>query len=225
LLALSGWVKQDWAADAAFDLLAPRGAGGDDAQSVSRVHAYLSEHLAAPVAEIAADTGLAPREVELALFELCRAGRAMVDPTTRQYRLRELFAQPLDVGALFTPDPRLPQAERLLADGRVTLRTIIPPDEAEDGRRETRAEATVREGEAGTETSYAVRVSVDDSGRLRFGRCECAFFQQHIMSRGPCVHIMAARMALDTALPASAPARGGVDAMLEAPAEPVEAGG
>jgi hypothetical protein len=220
LLALSGWVKQDWATDAAFDLLAPRGAGADDAQSVSRVHAYLGEHLAAPAAEIAADTGLAPREVELALFELCRAGRAMVDPTTRQYRLRELFAQPLDVGALFTPDARLPQAERLVAEGRVTLGAITLPKDSEDGRNETRAEATVREGEA----SYTVRISVDDSGRLRFGRCECAFFQRHIMSRGPCVHLMAARIALDAALPASAPARGGVD-VIEAPAEAVEARG
>jgi hypothetical protein len=209
LLALSGWVKQDWAADAAFDLLAPRGAGGDNAQSASRVHAYLGEHLAAPAAQIAADTGLAPREVELALFALCRAGRAMVDPTTRQYRLRELFAQPLDVGALFTPDPRMPQAERLLAEGRVTLGTITPPEDSEDGRNETRAEATVREAVAGGEASYAVRISVDDSGRLRFGRCECPFFQRHIMSRGPCVHIMAARMALDAALPAVAPERGG----------------
>jgi hypothetical protein len=191
LLALSGWTANDWATTMAFDLLAPR--GPVDAHTVLRVHSYLGEHLAAPAANIVSDTQLPPAEVEQALFELCRAGRVMADPITRQYRLRELFAEPLDAGALFAPDPRTVAAERLVADKAVTLVRVTLPDESPDRRHETRALAMVAEGGR----TYEASVAVDETGRLRFGRCQCEFFERNLMSRGPCVHIMAARLALE----------------------------
>jgi hypothetical protein len=190
---LSGWAKNDWSRDAAFDLLAPRAA--QDPAQVERVRTYLGEHLVAPAGEIAANTGLAAPAVEQALFALCRAGRAMVDPTTSQYRQRELFAEPLDLAALFAPDPRLEEAQRLLDAGRVRLGAVTPPKARDGGRQETRAEAAVTEGDA----TYAVSIRVDGVGRLRFGRCQCAFFERNMMARGPCAHIMAARLALDAA--------------------------
>jgi hypothetical protein len=196
VLALSGWVRNDWASDIAFDLLAPH--GPSDAQVATRIHSYLGEHLAAPAAHIAADTGLSLAEVERALFELCRAGRVMADPTTRQYRLRELFAEPLDAGVLFAPDPRQVQAEQLVSGGSVVLGTVTLPEQSVDHRRETKVQATVTDGGR----TYEVTVAVDESGRLRFGRCQCEFFERNLMSRGPCVHIMAARLALpETARP------------------------
>jgi hypothetical protein len=198
VLALSGWISNDWSADTALNLLAPR--GPSDAQTAARVHAYLSEHLAAPAAHVAGDLTLEPAEVEQALFELCRAGRVMADPTTGQYRLRELFAEPLDAAVLFAPDPRVAQAERLVAESRVTLRSVTPPDESEDGRPETKALAIVTDGEH----TYEVTVAVDENGRLRFGRCQCPFFERNLMSRGPCVHIIAARLAVEAAQPARA---------------------
>ncbi len=190
---LSGWAKNDWSRDAAFDLLAPRAA--QDAAQVERVRAYLGEHLVAPAGEIAANTGLAAPAVEQALFALCRAGRVMVDPTDGQYRQRELFAEPLDLPALFAPDPRVEEAQRLLDAGRVRLGAITAPNPRDGGRQETRADATVREGEV----TYEVSVRVDGVGRLRFGRGQCPFFERNMMSRGPCAHIMAARLALDAA--------------------------
>lgn len=199
LLALSGWTNNDWSKDAAFDLLAPRAT--PDAQRLDRIHAYLGEHLAATVPQMAANTGLSAPEIEQVLFQLCRAGRAMVDPITSQYRLRELFAEPLDMDVLFAPDPRLAAAERLLAEARVTLRTITLPDQ--DQRHETRAIATV----ADEATTYEVTASIDETGRLRFGRCGCLFFQHNLMSRGPCAHIMATRLALETATAAPTPNR------------------
>jgi hypothetical protein len=191
-LVLSGWSKSDWARGATFDLLAPRAAPGP--VQAERVYAYLVEHLAAPAAQIAADTGVSRPEVEQILFRLCRAGRAIADPITGQYRLRELFGDMLDVDALLAPDPRVAAAERLLADGRVTLRSVRPPAEDTSGRRETHAVADVRD-----DADYEVTVAVDETGHLRFGRCGCPFFQHNLMSRGPCVHILAARLALDAA--------------------------
>jgi hypothetical protein len=199
LLVLSGWTGNDWARDVAFDLMAAQ--GSQDADQVERVHAYLSEHLAARPEQIAADTGLPQREVEATLFQLCRAGRAMVDPNSRQYRLRELFAMPLDLDQLFAPDPRVAAAKHLVAQGSVTLGRVIRPEENYARPHETRAEATVRDGDA----SYDVIVAVDGTDRLRFGRCGCPLFVDNMMSLGPCVHIQAARLAL-AAVAAPAPA-------------------
>jgi predicted nucleic acid-binding Zn finger protein len=193
-LVLSGWTRNDWSRDSAFDALAPRGA--PDATNVARVYAHLGEHLLARRSMIAADLSLSPGEVEQALFALCRAGRVMYDPTTSQYRSRDLFAEPLDVSALFAPDPHSVTARRLFAEGRVTLRAITGPEQRDDGRNETRAEATV----ADDKQAYDVLVSVDSSERLRFGRCGCPYFQANLLSRGPCEHLLAARLALEAAI-------------------------
>jgi SWIM zinc finger len=191
-LVLSGWTRNDWSRDSAFDALAPRGT--PDAGVVARVYAYLGEHLLAKRDAIAADLGMQPAETEQALFALCRAGRAMYDPTTGQYRNRDLFAEPLNIDALFAPDPRAVAAQRILAAGHVALGDVTPPERRDDGRPETRALASVSE-----EAIYDVLVSVDATGRLRFGRCTCPFFQNNLMSRGPCEHILATCYALERA--------------------------
>jgi SWIM zinc finger len=189
-LMLSGWTRNDWAAGSAFEQLAPQ--GPIDAERIATVYACLVRRLAATRREIVIETGLASDEVEHALFRLCRAGRVMADPIGRRFRLRELFAEPLDMDALFTPDPRLAQAQDLRDAGRVAMVQITPPEQNETGRRETRVRARVTDGE-----THEVTVSVDLDGRLRFGRCTCAFFQHHLMSRGPCEHIQAARLQFD----------------------------
>lgn len=198
LLVLSGWTGNDWSRDVAFDLMASQ--GSQDAEKVEHVHAYLSEHLAASSAQIGRDIGVPQREVQSALFQLCRAGRAMIDPTSGTFRLRELFAVPLDFDQLFAPDPRVVAARHLVAQGRVTLGRVMRPEENHARPHETRAEVTVREGDA----TYDVIVAVDDADRLRFGRCGCPFFVDNMMSLGPCVHIRAARIALEAMLPAQA---------------------
>ena len=200
LLALSGWGGTGWSGDMSFDLMAAQGT--QDAEQIERVHAYLSEHLAASLAEIARDTGMPPREVQATLFQLARAGRAMVDPTTGTFRLRELFAVPLDLDQLFAPDPRMVAARRLVRQGKVTLSTVTLPSENTAHPNETRAEAKVSDDN--DDATYDVVVAVDNTDRLRFGRCGCPFFVDNMMSLGPCVHIQAARMALEAATPARA---------------------
>lgn len=190
VLGLSGWTRNDWSQGSAFDLLAPRSELGPEL--VQAVYEALARRLIAERDDLVADVNQLPREVEHALFQLCRAGRAMFDPTTRRYRLRELFAEPLDLGALFTPDPRWAAGERLHDEGKVTVRTVAAPDEDASGRMETRATALVEDANA-----YEVAVSLDVDGRLRFGRCGCPYFQQNMMARGPCPHILAAWLAVE----------------------------
>lgn len=192
VLVLSGWTKNDWATSSAFDLLAPQAKADPDA--LASVYRVLGQQLITSRTQIAEHSGLSKPEIESVLFQLSRAGRVIFDPTTRRYRQRELFADPLDAETLFAPDPRLDVAQTLFSNGNVTIKQITPPEE--NTRPETRLEAQVTDENEGYE-GYNVIVAVDRDGRLRFGKCECPFFKENLMSRGPCEHILAARKGLE----------------------------
>jgi len=194
VLALSGWTGNDWSKGAALDLMAPRGQA--DAEAVAAVHGLLSqEHCCLPD-QIGERLSLPQADVTQALFELCRAGRVMFDPGAGLYRLRELFDEPLDLEALFPPDTRTERAEAIVAEGGVEIGSLTDPDAPDNWRHEYQATATVSDDGGELE----VYIAIDQEGRLRFGRCECPFFKDNIMSRGPCEHIQAARMALENTL-------------------------
>ncbi len=188
MLALAGWTTND-PQSSGLDLLAPDVA--NDPTRVAQVLAYLDEHQFATREEIATNLGLTHGAVEQDLFALCRGGRVLFDLTTGHFRRRELFVTPVDVAAIFVPDPRTDKARKLLDGNQVTLGRSNP---GRAGRSETWVSAVVRDDA----NEYHVSIAVDDSGRLRFGRCECPFFQSFIMTRGPCEHILATRFALDT---------------------------
>jgi hypothetical protein len=190
LLAVPGWGVSDWASGGVLDLMAAQTPA--PTAHVEQVRAALRAHLVAPIATIATETGLSVPEVEHAMVTLCRAGQAMADFEQRTYRLRELFPIPIDPESLFPPDPRVAKAQRLAENAaNVQWRMMRSPS----GRREMRIDADFTDGDE----HYHAFASVDDNGKLRFGQCECAFFQAYIMSRGPCEHILAARLLVDSA--------------------------
>jgi hypothetical protein len=75
-------------------------------------------------------------------------------------------------------------------------------------RPETRITAIVHD-----DIDYTVTVQVDENGRLRYGRCQCAFFRMNVLTRGPCAHILVARLAFDapTTADAQMPVPAGMD--------------
>ncbi|MCU0493993.1 MAG: hypothetical protein MUD01_20575 [Chloroflexaceae bacterium] len=198
-LVLSGWTKNDWATGSAFDQLAPR--SPVSAEEMATVYACLVRRLVATRREIASDTGLPAGTVEHALFKLCRAGRVIADVEARRYRLRELFAEPLNLDTIFVPDPRTAVARQLVEDGQIQILQITPPEKNETGRRETRATALVTHNGV----THEALVAIDLDGRLRFGRCTCPAFRNNLMSRGPCEHLQAAHMQLERQLAAEPP--------------------
>jgi hypothetical protein len=188
LLAVSGWAADDWTMGSGFDLLAAF--TGATAERTQRVYQFLADRLTARREEIALGTGIPGTEVEQALFQLSRAGKVLYDPLSGQYRARDLFAEPLDLAALFVADPRLEAAQTLLEAGQVQIQAV-----RQGGSRvrpETRIFALVHD-----DIDYAVTVQLDENGRLRYGRCQCTFFRMNTLTRGPCAHILAARLAFD----------------------------
>lgn len=189
MLAVSGWTADDWTMGSGFDLLAAF--TGATAARTQHVYQYLADRQVAQREEIAVGTGISGTEVEQALFQLSRAGKVLYDPLSGQYRARDLFAAPLDLAALFVADPRLAAAQTLLQDGRVQIQGVSAG--GSNARPVTRINASVHD-----DIDYTVTVQLDESGRLRYGRCQCAFFRMHTLTRGPCPHILAARLAFDT---------------------------
>jgi predicted nucleic acid-binding Zn finger protein len=190
-LVLSGWSQNDWSAAGALDLLAPT--TPINAEQIATVYNVLAQKFSASRAEIEAHTYLPGAVVEAALFRLCREGRAMADPVYRRFRLRELFAVPLDFDALLAPDPRIEQARTLAASGAVTLHSVGQSDVRP---REIKILSTVRDGDH----EYEPLVAVDRDSRIRFAQCTCDFFKTNLMSLGPCEHILAARFAAEPQL-------------------------
>ena len=216
VLGVTGFSGQAWTGTTSFDLLQePRRASaalaGRALELLQKRHRLSTDELGRLLAIGAADAAAL-------LQQQCRLGRAIYDLERREYRHRELFAQPIDEAKYYPPDLRLEAAREHLDRGEVTVGHCAP--------RETRKQKYLRSpqgrqlrevvhrdwlvlGRVGDQP--AVEVVLGERGSVIFGRCGCAFFGDHLLARGPCQHMLAL-------LPASADRR--VDAPTSRPAEP-----
>jgi hypothetical protein len=195
VLGLSGWSGQSWTDAGSFDLL------GDpapvSAELIADVHRQLSAQFRSSPSELAAGLGRDPEEVWRACERLCRQGRAVFDVETRAFRHRELFEEPLDEAKLFPPDPRTERAEALLRQNAVGFARCEPQETRKVKKLKTPDGPVTREivyrdwrvtGSVATEKTEIV---VGDAGRIIFGTCSCAFFQENLLGKGPCEHMIA----------------------------------
>ncbi len=107
-----------------------------------------------------------------ALVALGARGLVGFDLTEAAYFHREL---PFDLSQVEKLQPRLQNARKLIAVNKVRL-----------------ASRTAEEAEffvAGTDVEHRVRLTEDDA------KCTCPWYSKHGDSRGPCKHILAARIA------------------------------
>jgi hypothetical protein len=196
LLGLSGWAGQKWTGAGSFDLLG--GATHVSAALLDSVHRMLAEKFVATERELAEKLAQPPAKIHAALSQLCRLGRAIYDVESRAFRHRELFAEPIDEAKLYPPDPRTEQAAAFLAAGEVKIETCEVQETRKDRRLKTPDGPVLRTivyrdwrvtGAAGGVTP--VEIVIDDNGRVIFGKCPCAFFQENLLGRGPCEHMIA----------------------------------
>jgi hypothetical protein len=197
VLGLSGWITNHWSQEASFDLLTQ---SNPERAWVDRALAHLSEVYHTDPKRLAEAIDCDLPTATQTLSELCRLGRAIYDVRAREYRHRELFAEPIDPEDFFPPDPRIDAAEALVETGEVTLesdtirekRKIGPPTEEGGEPTVTTFRDRVLDGVVSDESTHVV---VQDTGRIIFGRCTCEFFDENLMNRGPCEHMLALRTA------------------------------
>jgi hypothetical protein len=118
------------------------------------------------VGRMSAEAGLSPERTVLALTHLAASGRVGYDLAEQSFFHREL---PFGA-AMEKPRPRLADARALIASGAVT---------PHDGG------ASVRGGDAEHRVTFATPHDV----------CTCPWWGRHRGTRGPCKHVLAARMA------------------------------
>jgi hypothetical protein len=196
VLGLSGWSEQAWSGSGNFQLLetsAPL-----DTALLARVQGELATKFAVEPGALA-QAWNQPRAV---LWQLCeelsRQGRAVFDVERREFRHRELFDTPIDVATLFPPDERLERAQALTTQQTVHVASAEPQETRKIKKLKTPGGKMTREivyrdwrvkGTAGDQRH--VEIVLDDVGRIIFGTCGCAFFQEHLLGKGPCEHMLA----------------------------------
>lgn len=199
VLGLSGWGGRDWADSGDFELLT--GGSAADSTLIPGVRERLENALHATPAQLARDLGESPEAIWRACERLCRQGRVMFDAESREFRHRELFDQPIDEAKFFPPDDRLERARALVAQRAIPFARCEPQETRKTRQLRTPNGPVTREivyrdwrvtGGVGSEKTELV---VNDTGRILFGTCTCAHFQEHLLGRGPCEHMLALYLA------------------------------
>lgn len=143
----------------------------DNDQLIPRLHECIRRRAVFRVEDLALDANSPLQTVRQALAQLGARGVVGYDLSRSEYFQREL---PFDLSALAELHPRLRDARRLSGEDHVTLLR-------QNG---SLIEADVRSGD------IAHRVNLSDKG----DRCTCPWYAKHQGRRGPCKHVLAARL-------------------------------
>lgn len=181
-LGLSGWTKNDWSRAGNFDLMAPR--AEVDGLTRDRVFAALKASWLATPDALASQLGLDRATVLGALSLWTQAGRAIFDLDKGVYRCRELTRDPLPLEQLRFANEREEAATRTVDRGGVRV---------DDQRLAADGTLVLRGTITGTRP-MSPTLQVDADERIRTGTCDCNFFQQNKLRKGPCEHMLALRM-------------------------------
>ena len=191
-LALSGWTDNDWAGGGRFELLSRR--VDASASEVLQVYEALRKPRFAADAQVAAASGLGLEKTRAALSFLCQAGRAMFDLGRGVYRHRDLFFDG------FSPkDARLlTEANREASDPNAkAARAIFDSDNVRIiARRPVATGYKLSASVLGTQGDRVrPQVHVDKESRIIEGSCTCRQYKEEQLTRGPCEHLLALRLA------------------------------
>lgn len=146
-------------------------------RALPRVRATLHWQAVVDLADASASAKVAPDVARDALAALGARGLVGFDLAEGAYFHREL---PFDLGLVERLQPRLRDARRLLAEGGVRK-----AERAADAAPGT-TEIYVRSGDV----EYRVRLTDAEA------RCTCPWYAKHAATRGPCKHVLAARLLL-----------------------------
>lgn len=143
--------------------------------AIDQVKAHLNWQGALEPNYLAAKLGIPELEIRAALSALATRGLVGYDVAAGCYYHREL---PFQADLVESLQPRLIAARKLLDDQKIKLHQTLAT-----GQSEWLVE--------GSGVEHLVRLSDDGD------RCTCTWFSKHQNNRGPCKHILAARMKSD----------------------------
>jgi hypothetical protein len=182
-LGLSGWTANDWSNAGNFDLLAPR-ADVDD-YTKQMVFASLKRSWFREPGQIAEQLNLDRAVVLGALGAYTQAGRAIYDLARNVYRARELSREPLPMQKLRFSNEREEAATEFIVKKAVSVSVT-----AHDASGARTISGTVKT----KDRTFSPTLTIDGDERIIRADCTCNWHQQNKLFKGPCEHILAARM-------------------------------
>jgi len=191
-LALSGWTDNDWTGGAKFDLLTRR--LNATPEELMLVYETMGKKHHGTDEELAQRAKLGVEKTRSVLSHLCQVGRAMYDLSTHQYRRRDLFLAPFTLkDAVKAAKPATTETTKE-AEG---ARAIFASDNVRIIARRPYSEGFKLSGSAKGSDGPRVRpqITVNLAGEITEGSCTCSFFRSHQLTKGPCEHLLALRLA------------------------------
>lgn len=184
-LGLSGWTSQDWASKARFSALTPLQSVSEEL--VESALETLRKRTFSTPQVMADEIGVNVATASSCLLKLISIGAAMFDDKKGQYLHRQLFPQ-LDL----TRNDDQSREERfgieLNRESAVTVTSTIRVRDNFEYR------AEVKDGDK----DCAVVIARDDDLRVTYAQCNCTFFGFNKLKLGPCRHIVATSLAVDS---------------------------
>jgi hypothetical protein len=186
-LGLTGFTSANWSSALGFDLLLPRKT--QDGEPTKKVVSYLAQHWKADAKELGRQTGVTGAALVEAVQVGCQNGELMYDIADAAYRYRPLLEHPLDLDRLQFRNPREKVAHDLLTR-RGAVR-IAGENRIAGVGLELTGTVTVTEDKR----DYRPQMVLADEGQVRKVTCTCATFRKQGIKGGPCVHLIALRLA------------------------------
>ena len=186
-LGMTGFTSANWSSALGFDLLLPRKT--QDGEPTKKVVSYLTGKYSADAKELTANTGLKGAALVEAVQVGCQNGELMFDIANGVYRYRPLSAKPLDLAKLQFRNTREKVAHDLLTRGRAVR--ITGENRIAGIGLELTGTVTVSEDKR----DYRPQMVIADEGQVRKVTCTCAAFRKQGIKGGPCVHLIALRLA------------------------------
>jgi len=184
-LGLSGWTSQDWASKARFSALAPTSSVTDE-MTAKALDALKKLTCASPEV-FALELSVKPAVASTYLQKLTLIGAAMFDGNSGQYLHRQLFPQ-LDLSRNDESSREERFGVTLNNESAVAISSTIRIRDAKEYR------ATV----SSQKEENSVIISKDDDLRVTYAQCNCSFFNFNKLKLGPCRHIVATSLAVDS---------------------------
>jgi predicted DNA-binding WGR domain protein len=187
-LGLTGFTSANWSQAVSFDLLLPRRTQATT-EPLERVLHHLGRSWSAGAGSLAKATGLAWEPLLEALQLGCQQGKIMYDLAADVYRLRPLTDAPLDLSRLEYRN----RSERIAHDllvrrGAVTI-------ESENRIPGAGLELTGKVAVEEDRREYRPQLLLADEGQVSRADCTCPTFRKQGLKSGPCVHLIALRLA------------------------------
>lgn len=180
-LGLSGWTANDWSRAGNFDLMAPR--GDVDTITKQKVFETLKETWFESSDRLAEKLNLDSATVLSSLTAYIQAGRVVYDLKSGVYRVRELTQEPLDPGKLRFGSEQEKKANEFIENNRVKATPAIENEALH-----------IRGKVKDKDHTYYTLAVINKDERMINGECECPFFCNNKLRKGPCEHILATRI-------------------------------